>query len=109
MSGLRSFKQVLVGGGLIATLTLSGCGPGMGPVGVTFAVRAPPRDQVEVVTTSPGPGYYWVRGHYAWQGGDYVWVAGSWQRPPEARYHRWVAGHWAHARGGYYWVEGHWA
>lgn len=100
----RSWQRVA----LLGVIALAGCGPAFGPAGVEFAVRAPPRERVEVRGVAPGPGYYWINGNYAWRGGDYVWISGRWDRPPQATYRRWEAGHWVHARQGWYWVEGRW-
>ncbi len=36
---------------------------------------------IEVITTCPGPGFIWIRGHYRfglW--GRMVWVPGHWRR-----------------------------
>jgi hypothetical protein len=92
----------------MAALAMAACAPGYGPAGVEFAVRAPPREIVEVRTGSPGRDYVWVPGHYVWERGDYVWVRGEWRVPPESRYRRWQPGHWQRARNGWYWVEGRW-
>ncbi|HEY3935650.1 MAG TPA: hypothetical protein VGL65_13645 [Gemmatimonadales bacterium] len=90
-----------------ALLATAGCSGSISPSGVEVAIRRPPPRRVEVRTTTPGPGYVWIDGHYAWQGGDYVWVGGRWESPPSPRQH-WHAGRWVHARGGWYWQEGHW-
>jgi hypothetical protein len=34
-----------------------------------------PSPRVEVIPVAPGPGYNWVRGHWAWRGG-WVWIPG---------------------------------
>jgi YXWGXW repeat-containing protein len=77
-------------------------------LGVVYAERRPPRDRVEVVVASPGPGYAWVRGYWRWDRNDYFWVPGRWERV-ERGYHRWVPGHWTQRHHRWYWVEGHWA
>ena len=94
--------------GALAALTLLACAGRM-PIGVEIVTRRPPPERVEVIATSPGTGYYWIKGHWSWDHGDYVWIAGRWERPPRAEYRRWIAAHGAWGRGGYYWVEGHWA
>jgi hypothetical protein len=35
-----------------------------------------PAPRVEVIPVAPGPGYNWVRGHWAWRGAAWVWVPG---------------------------------
>jgi len=66
-----------------------------------------PAPVVEVVTVSPGPGYFWIDGCYEWAGARWVWYRGHWARPahPGAV---WVRGDWRHERGGKVWVSGHW-
>ena len=109
MSGTRGIRGAWLGAGMVGMLLLAGCAARVGPAGVEFAVRAPPRVRVEVRSVSPGPEYVWIGGYYAWRGGDYVWVPGRWDRPPQASYRRWQPGHWVQARQGWYWVEGRWA
>jgi hypothetical protein len=107
MSGTQRIERVWQYGAAVGLFVLAGCAPAYGPAGVEFAVRAPPRNLVEVRVASPGPRYVWIAGHYGWQGGNYAWVSGRWDLPPQPR-QRWVAGHWVHARQGWYWVEGRW-
>ena len=40
---------------------------------------APPPPQVDVVIAAPGPGYFWIGGHWGWLGGRHVWHGGRWQ------------------------------
>lgn len=40
---------------------------------------APPAPQVDVVIAAPGPGYFWIGGHWGWLGGRHVWHGGRWQ------------------------------
>lgn len=99
-------RKLTLASTLLATALLSGCLIAPPPDGVV-AVRRPPPDRVEIITTSPGPDYIWIRGHWGWQANDYVWVTGRWDRP-YAGYRRWEPGRWRHVRGGYVWVEGRW-
>ncbi|HEY3756947.1 MAG TPA: YXWGXW repeat-containing protein [Opitutaceae bacterium] len=66
---------------------------------------APPPMRAEIIPAAPGPGYVWVRGHWAWRHG-WVWMPGSYQYRPG---YNWVPGHWDSRGGEYVWVEGHWA
>ena len=59
---------------------------------------APPAPQVDVWVAAPGPGFFWLAGHWGWLGGRHVWVGGRWQayRPGW----RWVPFAWQrHPRG----------
>ena len=94
---------------LIVTSALSACyytSP-RPRLGVAYVVRQPPTERVEVISTSPGIEYVWVRGHWGWRRDEYEWIPGRWV-VPERGYHEWVAGRWEHDRGGWFWVEGHW-
>lgn len=78
------------------------------PRGERVYVRdAPPAERVEVISTSPGPGYAWVAGHWNWDNRQYIWIPGRWM-VPERGHREWRKGHWAHDRHGWYWVEGGW-
>lgn len=76
------------------------------PARARVVYAAPPAAQAEVIPAAPGPGYYWVRGHWAWRDGRYVWIRGHYiaQRAGGV----WVEGHYQNGAGGYFWVEGHW-
>lgn len=77
-----------------------------GPVVVTVpATPAPPAE--DVVSTSPGPEYVWVKGYYNWDGSSYQWVPGTWVRTPRSAA-VWVPAHWQPTAGGYVWVPGTW-
>jgi hypothetical protein len=80
--------------------------PEGGAVGVTVSTP-PPAARVEVISTSPGPDYVWIGGHWGWHGTEYVWVDGRWDRPPKPR-SKWVPGKWKHTNRGWVWKEGHW-
>jgi WXXGXW repeat (2 copies) len=83
---------------------LSGC---VFPARSTVVVGPPPAAIVEVVPASPGPGYYWVRGHWGYSPeGRYVWIHGHYvaRRPGSV----WVEGRYENRNGGYVWVEGYW-
>ena len=47
---------------------------------VGVVVPAMPAAIVETPPASPGPGWFWVRGHYVWERGGWVWRAGHWVR-----------------------------
>jgi len=53
------------------------------------ADQTPPPPQVEVISVSPGPDYYWTPGYWGWNGG-WIWIGGGWG-----------------LRGGYGWGWGH--
>lgn len=75
--------------------------------GVVYVRRAPPATRIELVTTSPGHGYVWVRGYWAWRTGNFLWVPGIWIVIPPGQ-QQWVAGQWDHDRYGWYWRDGRW-
>jgi hypothetical protein len=67
--------------------------------------EAPPAERVEVITASPGDGYFWIKGHWKWDG-RYIWESGHWElRPRPAAV--WIAGHWE-KRHHWHWIPGHW-
>ena len=75
---------------------------------VEYVQTAPPAEQTEVVTVSPGVGFIWTPGFWYWSGGRHVWRAGVWTRPP-AGYSSWNRGGWYHTPGrGWYHSGGHW-
>ena len=67
---------------------------------------APPAPQVDVVIAAPGPGYFWIGGHWGWIGGRHVWVGGRWQlyRPGW----RWAPFVWVRHRRGWRAMPGRW-
>jgi hypothetical protein len=65
----------------------------------------PPPERIETVPMSPGPGYIWIRGHWAWRHEQYEWMNGHWDRVAGAN-QEWVPGHWAERNGGWLWIEG---
>lgn len=69
---------------------------------------APPPPQVEVVTASPGPSWYWQKGHWRWNGASYYWVQGHWAQKPVNQIGVWIDPHWENRAGGWVFVEGHW-
>ena len=66
-----------------------------------------PEPRVEVIPTAPGPGFNWVRGHWAWRG-RWAWIPGHYIRgvvpamPAEV-----VEVVPARPGAEYYWVKGH--
>jgi hypothetical protein len=74
---------------------------------VVYVRSVPPPEAAEVVAATPGPGYYYVRGHWEWNGARYVWKPSRYIRRPHARA-AWVEGHWQSSPQGWYWEPGHW-
>src|SRR5277367_4096262 len=58
----------------------------------------PPPERIETVPMNPGPGYIWIRGHWAWHHENWEWLNGHWDRVAQPG-QEWVPGHWAE-RGG---------
>jgi hypothetical protein len=93
---------------VMALATVGACARNPRPrVGVEYAVREPPRERVEVISTSPGTEYVWVKGHWGWRRNDYEWIPGRWTVPARG-FHEWVAGRWQRDRFGWFYEEGHW-
>ncbi len=83
----------------------NGYNDGYGGYGPGVSV-APPGPQVDVHIGAPGPGHFWIGGHWGWAGHRHVWVPGRWERHRQGygwQPHRW------HQQGGV-WREsrGHW-
>jgi len=93
---------------LLLVSAAGACGGYLRPRGgVAYVRRAPPIGRVEVIVTSPGTGYVWIRGSWAWRISDFVWIPGVWIVIP--RGHReWIDGRWRHDRYGWYWTDGRW-
>jgi hypothetical protein len=97
------YSALLLAAGLVLSLA-GGC--------VVYPARAvvygpPPPVRAEVVGVAPGPGYFWVRGHWAWRGGGYVWLGGHWARRPGPG-SVWIEGHWESRGGNYVYIDGYW-
>ncbi len=71
------------------------------------AQAAPPAEQVEVMTASPGPNYVWIRGHWKWEGGRWAWDSGHWSSRPHPNA-LWISGYWQSRHHGWVWIPGHW-
>ena len=71
------------------------------------AQTAPPADQAEVMTASPGANYVWIRGHWKWEGGRWLWETGRWSGRPHPSA-LWVPGYWQSRHHGWVWIGGHW-
>ena len=67
---------------------------------------APPQPQGEMVIASPGPGYFWIGGHWGWFGGRHAWMGGRWEahRPGW----RWSPFAWMRHRHGWRAAPGRW-
>src|SRR5271155_945947 len=67
----------------------------------------PPAERIETVPMSPGPSYYWMRGHWGWRHEGWQWVPGRWNVNVAQTGQEWIPGLWVARNGGYLWVEGH--
>jgi len=77
--------------------------------GPEIVVRTqPPPERVEVVPMNPGPGYIWIRGHWAWRHERWDWINGHWDRVTSPGY-TWIPGQWVARGNGWVWIEGHYA
>lgn len=67
---------------------------------------APPAPQVDVVIAAPGPGYFWIGGHWGWIGRRHAWIGGRWEahRPSWL----WVPFAWTRHRHGWRARPGRW-
>ena len=75
--------------------------------GPEIIVRSqPPPEPVEAVPMSPGPGYIWIRGHWAWRHERWDFVGGRWDRVAQPG-RAWMPGQWVARGNGWVWVEGH--
>jgi hypothetical protein len=66
----------------------------------------PPPERYEAIGVAPGPGYFWVRGHWGWHHERWEWIGGRWEHASQPN-SIWVAGQWVQRGSGYVWVEGH--
>jgi hypothetical protein len=93
------------------------------PAPTRVVVHDMPPPQTEVVTVSPGPGWYWVPGHWVWREGAWRWNGGHYVQtvvppmPPVVQEtitvapspaHVWVRGHWVWGSRGWVWARGTW-
>lgn len=82
--------------------------PPAAPAPAAVVVSAPPPPYAEAIPPSPGPEFFWIRGHWDWRG-RWVWVRGYYARHPHYHYGaRWVDGYWGRRDGGWVWIGGHW-
>jgi WXXGXW repeat (2 copies) len=103
---MNTLSRKLAGAGAAVLLgaTLAGCV--MVPTRHGYVAVAPPAPRVEVVGVAPGPGYFWVGGHWGWYGGRHVWRDGYWeQRRPG---YRWEPQRWDRDNDGYRDKPGRW-
>jgi hypothetical protein len=68
----------------------------------------PPQERIEVIPLSPGPGYFWIRGHWAWRHEHWEWISGRYERPAQPG-GVWIAGQWVARGNGWVWIEGHYS
>jgi hypothetical protein len=110
-SGRRGMHLLAAGLGLLTLGTLAT--PVARADGISIGIHLdaappPPRQEVVVESSRPGPDYVWVGGYWDGTPGNYVWVRGHWDRPPHGRGH-WMAPHWERDHDGhYYQVRGEW-
>jgi hypothetical protein len=76
-------------------------------VNLILSAPPPPRHEVVVERSRPGPDYVWVNGYWGNNRGRQEWVAGRWARPPHARA-VWVEPRWERRDRGYVFVNGYW-
>jgi WXXGXW repeat (2 copies) len=109
----RSWALVVA---LAATTAVSGCvvwpggyhgHRGYGGRGGVVVSVAPPLPQVDVRVRIPGPGHFWIGGHWGWLGSRHAWVDGRWEAERQGQ--RWVPHQWMRDNQGWYEVPGHWA
>jgi len=67
---------------------------------------APPPPQLEVVIAAPGPGFFWIAGHWGWLGGRHAWIGGRWQAHRQGW--RWQPYGWTRHRRGWRARPGRW-
>ncbi len=104
---MKTFRLLALSlAGAAALIASTACAPGP-PPGAVYVRAAPPRAQVEVIGTAPGPEFFWIPGYHRWDGRAYIWAPGRWERRPRPGA-VWVAGRWVHHRNGWYWREGRW-
>jgi WXXGXW repeat (2 copies) len=65
----------------------------------------PPPERFETVPFTPGPGYIWIRGHWAWHHERWEWRNGRWEYPAQPGT-EWIPGHWDQRGNGWVWIEG---
>jgi hypothetical protein len=68
----------------------------------------PPAERIETIPMSPGPGYIWVRGHWAWRHEHWEWFDGHWDRVSQPG-SVWISGQWVARGRGWVWIEGHYS
>ncbi len=68
----------------------------------------PPPMRLEVAPAAPGPGFIWIRGHWAWRRERWDWIGGRWDRVAQPG-STWIPGQWIARGNGWVWMEGHYA
>jgi hypothetical protein len=79
-----------------------------GALEVEVRVRTPPPIlRVEAIPRAPGPGHYWIGGHWRWEHAAWGWSPGYWAegRPGEV----WVRAEWVRVGPEWVYRPGHWA
>jgi len=103
----KGIRSAIALAGLTLGVACAGYYPARVGIGVTYIVRTPPPERVEVISVAPSPAHVWISGYWAWQNPDYIWVPGRWERPAPG-HRRWEPGRWRHDHKGWYWVDGRW-
>jgi WXXGXW repeat (2 copies) len=79
------------------------------PAGAQVEIRAriaPPALRAEVIPRAPGPGHYWIGGHWGWEGRRWAWNGGHWVEARRGEV--WVRPHWAQVGAEWVFAPGHW-
>jgi WXXGXW repeat (2 copies) len=97
---------VICGAAPLAARADIGLGINIGGPDIVVHSR-PPAERIETVPMSPGPGYFWVRGHWGWRHEAWEWVPGRWNVNVAQTGQDWIPGQWVERNGGYVWIEGH--
>lgn len=107
MTQIRRILPALATATLIGTL-LGGCmvvplGRYQGDEDVMVA---PPPPQAEVMLVAPGPGFFWIAGHWGWNLGRHAWIGGRWEAPRQG--YAWVPHQWQRRGPGWREAPGRW-
>lgn len=105
-------RTALLAAGL-GLVSIAGFAPTPMNAQVSLSIRVdapppPPRHEVIVESSRPGPDFVWVGGYWDGAPGHYVWTPGHWDRPPHG-HGVWVGPRWEVDHDGHYHqVKGEW-
>jgi len=109
---ISTFSRALRVAGVMSCLGLSAVIAPRAFAGVDININLgaeppPPRQEVIVERSRPGPDYVWVGGYWAGSPNHYAWTGGHWERPP---HHGavWVAPRWDTRGHDRVFVKGYW-